>query len=92
LTIPEKAEFLKARFCPTTEADLTDVEDLQFSQESFLPNQIKVDKKATKEEVELVLKSRKPFKAPGLDGIPNGFLQAMGTRMAEAIAKLATAC
>jgi hypothetical protein len=28
----------------------------------------------------------------GLDGIPNGFLQAMGPKMAEAIAKLAIAC
>ena len=39
-----------------------------------------------------MLKSRKPFKALGIDGIPNGFLQAMGPRMAIAIAGLAIAC
>ena len=37
-------------------------------------NSIEVDRKATREEVESILKSRKPFKAPGIDGIPNGFL------------------
>ena len=42
--------------------------------------------------MESTLKSRKPFKAPGIDGIPNGFLQAMGTRIVEAIARLALAC
>ena len=35
-TISEKAEFLKARFYPTIEADLLDIEDLSFSRESFL--------------------------------------------------------
>ena len=35
-TISEKAEFLKARFYPTIEVDLTDIEDVSFSQESFL--------------------------------------------------------
>jgi hypothetical protein len=34
-TISEKAEFLRARFYPTIEADLTDIEDVSFSQESF---------------------------------------------------------
>ena len=42
--------------------------------------------------MESILKSRKPFKAPGIDGIPNGFLRAMGPRMAIAIAGLAIAC
>jgi hypothetical protein len=91
-TIMEKAEFLRARFYPTIEADLTDIEDFPFSRESFPLNSIEVDRRATREEVESTLKSRKPFKAPGIDGIPNGILQAMGTRMAEAIARLASAC
>ena len=34
--ILEKVEFLKARFYPTIEADLSDIEDLSFSRESFL--------------------------------------------------------
>jgi hypothetical protein len=73
-TISEKAEFLKARFYPTIEADLSDIEDLSFSRESFLRNTLQVGQEATKEEVESILRSRKPFKAPGIDGIPNGFL------------------
>ena len=55
-------------------------------------NSIEVDWRATREEVESTLKARKPFKALGIDGIPNGFLQAIGTRMVEAIARLALAC
>src|SRR3979490_1943338 len=91
-TIMEKAEFLWARFYPTMEADLTDIEDFSFSRESFLSNPIEVSQEATRDEVESILKSRKPFKAPGIDGIPNGILQAMGTKMAEAVARLALAC
>ena len=91
-TIIEKAEFLQARFYPIIEADFTNIENLSFSRESFSPNQIKISQEATREEVESILKSRKPFKAPGIDGIPNGLLQAMGTKMAEAIARLAIAC
>jgi hypothetical protein len=34
-TISEKVEFLQARFYPTIEVDLTDIEDILFSQESF---------------------------------------------------------
>jgi len=55
-------------------------------------NSIEVDWRATREEVESILKSRKPFKALGIDGIPYGILQAIGTRMVEAIARLALVC
>ena len=34
--ISEKVEFLKARFYPTIEVDLLDIEDLSLSRESFL--------------------------------------------------------
>jgi len=91
-TIMEKAEFLRARFYPTMEADLTDIEDFSFSRESFLSNPIEVSQEATRDEVESILKARKPFKALGIDGIPNGFLRAMGPQMARAIASLAIAC
>ena len=91
-TILEKAEFLRTRFYPTMEVDLSDIEDPSFTRESLPPNSIEVKKEVGKEEAELALKSRKPFKALGLDGIPNGFLQAMGPKMVEAIAKLAMAC
>ena len=73
-TILEKAEFLQARFYLTIKADLTDIKDFSFSKESFLPNLIKINQKATREKVELIIKSRKPFKALGIDSIPNSFL------------------
>jgi hypothetical protein len=91
-TIMKKVEFLWAKFYPTIEVDLADIEDFSLSRESFPLNSIEADWKATREEAELILKSRKPFKASGIDGIPNGLLQAMETRMAEAIARLASAC
>jgi hypothetical protein len=49
--------------------DLTNIEDLSFSRESFLLNSIEVDWRAIREEVESILKSRKPFKALGIDSI-----------------------
>ena len=73
-SILEKVEFLQARFYPTIEVDLTDIEDFSFLRESFPLNLIEVNWKATRDEVESILKSRKPFKALGIDGIPNGFL------------------
>ena len=91
-TIMEKAEFLQARFYPTIEADLTNIKDLLFLQESFPLNPLEVNQGATREEVESILKSRKLFKALGIDSIPNSFLQAIGTKIAEAIARLALAC
>jgi len=83
---------LKARFFPKAEADLSDITEIAFQEESFPPNLIIINQIATGEEVKAILKSRKPFKAPGIDSIPNSFLQAMGQRMADAIAALATAC
>jgi hypothetical protein len=79
-------------FYPTIKADLSDIKDFSFSRESFPSNPIEVDLGATKEEVGSILKSKKPFRALGIDSIPNGFLQAMGAKMVEAIARLASAC
>jgi hypothetical protein len=42
-TILEKAEFLRARFYLTIEIDLTDIEDVSFSQESFLQDPLEID-------------------------------------------------
>ena len=91
-TITEKAEVLQARFYPNVEADLSDIQDTSFSRESFPLESIQINQEATREEVEAILKRRKPFTALGKDGISNGFLKAIGHRLAEAIATLATAC
>ena len=47
---------------------------------------------ATASEVSSLLRAWKPYKAPGNDRIPNGFLRAMGPKLAEAVAQLANAC
>ena len=50
---------------------------------------IQVSQKATKEDVESILRTTKAFKALGINGITNGFLQAIGLKLAEAVAILA---
>jgi hypothetical protein len=91
-TIQDKAEALRARFFPKANADLSDIEETSFQEGSFPLDPFEISRKVEREEVEAILKSRKPLRAPGLDGIPNGFLKAMGPKMADAIALLATAC
>jgi len=88
--IPEKAEALKARFYPTTKADLSNIHDTLF-QDSFFQDSLEVSKLAISEEVSSLLRARKPYKAPGNDRIPNGFLRAMGPKLAEAVVRLVNA-
>jgi hypothetical protein len=90
-SVPEKAEALKARFYPVVEADLSDVLDTSFQDDTF-QNSLEIPRLATAEEVSSLLQARKPYKAPGNDRIPNGFLRAMGPKLAEAVAQLANAC
>jgi hypothetical protein len=90
-TITEKAEALKARFYPIVEADLSDIQDTSFQDSSF-QDSLEVPRLATADEVSSLLRARKPYKAPGNDRIPNGFLRAMGPKLAKAVAQLANAC
>ena len=90
-SISEKAEALKARFYPIVEADLSDIQDTSFQDNSF-QGSLDIPRLATAEEVSSLLRARKPYKAPGNNRIPNDFLRAMGPRLAEAVAQLANAC
>ena len=90
-SISEKAEALKARFYPVVEANLSDIQDMSFQDSSFRGS-LEVPRLATADEVSSLLKARKPYKAPGNDRIPNGFLRAMGPKLAEAVAQIANAC
>src|SRR5271165_7029973 len=87
----DKATALRKRFYPTTSANLTDITDPLFIQDSLF-SPLPVEKGVTAEEVLGVLCTRRPFKAPGNDSIPNGFLRTMGLPLAQAIATLTTAC
>lgn len=90
-TIEEKAEVLRKRFYPKVEADLDDITDTTFSDETFL-NPIEVESQATAEEIASILQTRRANRAPGDDSISNDFLKAMGTPLTVAVAGLTTAC
>lgn len=90
-TIEQKAEVLAERFYPTPEADLSDIRDATFTNETFREFGT-IDDSVNDEDVAAVLHSSKPWKRPGQDEIPNGILKAMGTPIFRAIARLTTAC
>jgi hypothetical protein len=73
-TIQKKAEALQTRFYPTVETDLSDIKETIFKDNSCYPNLIQVSQETTKEDIESILRTTKVFKAPGIDGITNGFL------------------
>jgi hypothetical protein len=73
-TIQEKAEALQARFYLTVEADLSDIKETIFKDDSFSSNLIQISQEATKEDIESILRTTKTFRALGIDGITNGFL------------------
>ena len=90
-TIHEKAKALKERFYPEVHADLQDISDMSFNDDSFMPT-IELKKHVQAEEVTNLLRTRRRNKAPGNDSISNEFLKAMGEPMAKAIAALTEAC
>ena len=61
-------------------------------QDSSFQGSLEVLRLITADKVSSLLKARKPYKAPGNDRIPNGFLRAMGPKLAEAVAQLTNAC
>jgi len=90
-TIPEKAQALRARFYPKVEADLDDITDTTFTEETF-PQALEVCQEVTADEIMALIRTRRANKAPGNDSIPNDFLKAMGLPLAKAVAAIATAC
>ncbi|TVY59574.1 putative RNA-directed DNA polymerase from transposon X-element, partial [Lachnellula suecica] len=89
-TIEGKAEALRARFYPEVIADLSDITDTSWSDDSC-PDAVEVVKSTTAEEVRSLLATRSAGKAPGNDSISNEFLKTMGTRLCAAVAVIATA-
>ena len=91
-TVGEEAAALRARFYPTVEADLSDITDTSFTDNTFKSPSLDVSSRITAEEVGSLLQARRLYKAPGNDSIPNGFLKAMGPQLTKAVAGLASAC
>ena len=88
-TFQEKAQILAQRFFPEESEGAAIVPDLEFHDTSFTsPTPIEINCKITAEDVIEVIKRTKPWKAPGNDGIPAGFLKACGCSLAEKLATL----
>jgi hypothetical protein len=90
-TTETKARALSERFYPMVEADLSDITDSTFADETF-QNYKEIDSSVSSEDVAHVLQYCRPWKCPGQDGIPNGILKAMGSPLYQAVAELTTAC
>jgi hypothetical protein len=90
-TIPEKAQALRARFCPKVEAGLDDITDTTFTGETF-SQALKVCQEVTADEIIALIRTRRASKAPGNDSIPNDFLKAMGLLLAKTVVAIAMAC
>ncbi len=83
----DKAERLRAQFFPEeASADLSDIEGYQY------PQPVEQLPQVTPEMVGEVMSRRLAFSAPGVDGIPNAFLKAMGKPFEQAAAALTQAC
>ena len=89
-TASDKAAALRNRFFPQVDVDLTDITDCEFT--GTLATEQYIDQKATKWEVYLALRRAKPDKCPGIDEIPNQFLQAMGEPLVQALTALLNQC
>jgi hypothetical protein len=77
----DKAAALRKRFYLTMNANLLDITDPLFVRDSLF-SPLLVEKGVTAEEVQDVLCTRRPFKAPRNDSILNGFLCTIGLPLA----------
>lgn len=90
-THEEKAQLLAERFFPAPEADLSDIIDRTFTDDTFPARCLQIRTEVTPAEVQNALRLAGRWKAPGEDMLPTGFLLACGPPLFEALAKLATA-
>ena len=87
----EKVQALSQRFYPDSPADLSDITDQSFRDDTFLTI-LPLSQEVTTEEMEGIIRRHASGKAPGRDGVPHEFLKAMGKPLANAVATLATRC
>ena len=92
-TAVQKAEALGERFYPLTNAKLDDIDQEKLFVIDYSSEQtIQSTGTTTTKEIQNIIARSQPDKCPGSDGIPNGFLKAMGPALAEMLTKLANAC
>ncbi len=92
-TAEQKAEALGERFYPLTNAKLDDIDTEKLFIDDYSSEQaIHTTATTTIEEIQNIIAGSRPDKCPGSDGIPNRFLKAMGSALAEMLTKLINAC
>jgi len=89
-TFEAKARALAGRFFPSPPADLGDILDPELAQE--WPGRFAVNQEVTPEEIAQALRRTAPWKAPGADLLPTGFLKACGEPLTRILAILTTGC
>ncbi|MGH7238585.1 MAG: hypothetical protein ACREHG_00815, partial [Candidatus Saccharimonadales bacterium] len=88
VSFEEKADVFAEQFFPSIPtADLSDID----SEVVYLGPVADLDP-ITEEEVARAIKSAASWKAPGPDGVPNGFLKAMGPNLVKALQLLTESC
>jgi hypothetical protein len=87
----EKAALLAERFFPAPLADLSDILDRTFSDESG-EQRFEIERTVCTDDVQGILRNASAWKAPGLDDLPMGFLRACGKPLAKIIAAITAAC
>ena len=88
-TARDKARALGERFYPELEADLDDIPDKEYQEE--YSSTLVISQLVTREDVQAIVRKVKPDKCPGVDEIPNRFLQSMGEPLVKALQALLTA-
>jgi exonuclease III len=88
-TIEGKAEALCGRFYPNVQADTSDVEP--GLRQLGAREELEMEQRVVADDIRAILRSIKPDKGPGIDEIPNRFLQAMGEPLVNAMQSLITA-
>lgn len=90
-THAEKSSLLAERFFPSPPADLDDIADTTWSDESFT-HPFEVKREVDSAEISEILRQTGAWKAPGTDDLlPTGFLKACGPPLAEILTRLANA-
>jgi hypothetical protein len=86
----DKAALLAQRFFPEADIDLTDVRDTSWA-DGTGQGAFDISRTVDADEVKQILQQAKPWKAPGEDLLPVGFLKACSRPLYEALAKVASA-
>lgn len=90
-TFGEKVQALRSKFFPTTTADISDL-TLPLRPSNNAAELSQIPRVVEEKEIRATLSRTGSWKAPGLDGFPNGFLKALGRPLSYSLAETFTVC